>query len=124
MIYSTYNGLYVRAACFNGLGATDSKAAREFLISVAKEDPDPQLRCVALRSIANEPAVVEEFVVNGKHVQLAQDELRQRMDAYRKSLDTMSRLNEEGGIITTRPGPVPKEAREHQFFCAPVPVEP
>ena len=55
MIYRTANGLSVRAACLHGLGATDSRlAAREFLISVAKEDPDPQLRCVALRSIANE----------------------------------------------------------------------
>jgi hypothetical protein len=119
-IYRTANGLSVRAACLHGLGATDSKAAREFLISVAKEDPDPQLRCVALRSIANEPTVVEEFVVNGKHVQLAQDELRQRMDAYRKSLDTMSRLNEESGIVTLQSGQLPDGA-ENRFFVAPGP---
>jgi hypothetical protein len=120
-IYRTANGLSVLAACLHGLSATDSKAAREFLISVAKEDPDPELRCEALRSIANEPAMVEEFVVNGKHVQLAQDELRQRMDAYRNSLDTMSRLNEESGIITMQRGPVPEGAGENRFFVAPGP---
>lgn len=119
-IYRTANGLPVRAACLHGLGATDSKAARQFLISVAKEDPDPELRCEALRSIANEPAVVEEFVVNGKHVQLAQDELRQRMDAYRKSLDTLSRLDEEGGVVTLHRGQLP-DGGENRFFVAPGP---
>jgi len=119
-IYRTANGLPVRAACLHGLGAADSKAAREFLISVAKEDPDPELRCVALRSIANEPTVVEEFVVNGKHVQLAQDELRQRMDAYRKGLDTMSRFNEDGGIVTLHRGQLPGGG-ENRFFVAPGP---
>jgi beta-lactamase regulating signal transducer with metallopeptidase domain len=119
-IYRTANGLPVRAACLHGLGATDSKAARQFLISVAKEDPDPELRCEALRSIANEPAVVEEFVVNGKHVQLAQDELRQRMDAYRKSLDTLSRLDEEGGVVTLHRGQLP-DGGENRFFVAPDP---
>jgi hypothetical protein len=119
-IYRTANGLPVRAACLHGLGATDSKAARQFLISVAKEDPDPELRCEALRSIANEPAVVEEFVVNGKHVQLAQDELRQRMDAYRNSLDTLSRLDEEGGVVTLHRGQLP-DGGENRFFVAPGP---
>ena len=122
-IYRTANELPIRAACLHGLGATDSKAAREFLISVAKEDPDPQLRCVALRSIANEPTVVEEFVVNGKHVQLAQEELRQRADAFRKSLDMMTRLNDEGGAITLRRGQIPDGA-ENRVFVAPGPEEP
>jgi beta-lactamase regulating signal transducer with metallopeptidase domain len=124
-IYRTATGWSIRAACLHGLGATDSKAAREFLISVAKEDPDPQLRCVALRSIANEPTMVEEFVVNGKHVQLAQDELRQRMEAYQKSLDMMSRLN-EAGVITLHRGPVPEAVApdENRFFVVPGAEEP
>jgi beta-lactamase regulating signal transducer with metallopeptidase domain len=126
-IYRTANGLPIRAACLRGLSGTDAKVARDFLISVAKEDPDPQLRCVALRAIAKEPTVVEEFVVNGQHVQLAQEELRQRMDAYRRSLDTMSRLNEEGGVVTLRRGPLPLPEgvgpNENRFFVAPGPEE-
>ena len=126
-IYRTAYALPVREACLRGLGGTDSKVAKGFLISVAKEDPDPQLRCVALRAIANEPTLVQEFVVNGQHVQLAQDAMLQRMEAYRKSLDTMNRLNDEGGIITLGRGPLPlpEDAgpKENRFFVAPGPEE-
>jgi beta-lactamase regulating signal transducer with metallopeptidase domain len=126
-IYRTANGLPIRAACLRGLGGTDSKVAKGFLISVAKEDPDPQLRCVALRSIANEPTVVQEFVVNGQHVQLAQDAMLQRMETYRKSLDTMNRLNGESGTITLGQGPLPLPdgggPKENRFFVAPGPEE-
>jgi hypothetical protein len=101
--------------------------AKGFLISVAKEDPDPQLRCVALRAIANEPTVVQEFVVNGQHVQLAQDAMLQRMETYRKSLDAMNRLNEEGGTITLGRGPLPLPEgagpKDNRFFVAPGPEQ-
>lgn len=124
-IYRAENGLEIRAACLRGLAAADSKTAKEFLISIAKEDPDPQLRREALRAIAGESTIVQEFVVNGKHMPLPPDELRQQSDAYRRSLDGMVRLREEGieidrlgGIETRRrvPGPGDAAPTQNRFF--------
>jgi beta-lactamase regulating signal transducer with metallopeptidase domain len=124
-IYRAENGIAIRAACLRGLAEADSKTAKEFLISIAKEDPDPQLRREALRAIAGESTIVQEFVVNGKHMPLPPDELRQQSDAYRRSLDGMVRLREEGieidrqrGIETRRrvPGPGEPVPPQNRFF--------
>jgi len=135
-IYRTANGGPVRVACLTGLGATDSKASREFLISVAKEDPDPQMRRIALRAITNDHVVPEEFVINGKPLRfnpippesiggtilrrkleaqqkveeaqrIAQDQLRRRMEIYRGKVDTMNRLDDEGDAVTIHREPLP-----------------
>jgi beta-lactamase regulating signal transducer with metallopeptidase domain len=134
-IYRAANGFPIKAACLRGLGPTDSKIAREFLISIAKEDPEPEMRCIALRAIAKEQTFVDEFGFNGKRVafaqvpdgmsgpiepgaleaqrrldevpRAAQEELSQRLDVYRKKLDALNRLNEEAGIVTLRRGPLP-----------------
>jgi beta-lactamase regulating signal transducer with metallopeptidase domain len=116
-IYHTENGIAIRAACLRGLAATDSKTAKEFLISIAKEDPDPQLRREALRAIAGESTTtVQEFVVNGKHIPLPPDELRQQSDAYRMSLDGMARLRDEDIEIRQSPGPRGAAPSQNRFF--------
>ena len=124
-IYRSATGATVRTACLRGLGASDSKTAKEFLISIAKQDPDPQLRKVALRAITGESAEVQGFVVNGKRVAvppdvLAQqrDVLQQQNDAYRRSIDGINKLRDDAGLVITRrmPGPIEALPPENRFF--------
>jgi beta-lactamase regulating signal transducer with metallopeptidase domain len=119
-IYRTATSTIIKSACLRGLGVTDSKTAKEFLISIAKEDPDPQMRRVALRAIAGETPFVHEFVVGGKHLQLP-DELQQQNDVYRRRFDDMPRLRDDGGIIVTRRVPSPPELPPEDRFFFPGP---
>jgi beta-lactamase regulating signal transducer with metallopeptidase domain len=120
-IYRTANSLIIKSACLQGLGITDSKTAKEFLISIAKADPDPQLRRVALRAIAGDAGAAQEFVVNGKRIAVPPDELQQQGEVYRQKIDGMERLRDEAGIIISRripgPGDLPPENRS--FFITP-----
>jgi HEAT repeat protein len=128
-IYRSATSATVRTACLRGLSATDSKTGKEFLISIAKQDPDPQLRKVALRAITGESAEPQEFVVNGRHIavppdalQEQRDALQQQSEAYRRSVDGISRLRDDAGIVITRRVPGPIEALPPQnrfFFLAP-----
>jgi beta-lactamase regulating signal transducer with metallopeptidase domain len=117
-IYRGADSPTVRTACLRGLGATESKTAKEFLISIAKQDPDPQLRKVALRAITGETAEVPGFVVNGKRIAVPPDVLQQQGDAYRRSIDGMNRLRDDAGVVITRrmPGPIEALPPESRFF--------
>jgi beta-lactamase regulating signal transducer with metallopeptidase domain len=121
-IYRSATSVTVRTACLRGLGATGSKTAKEFLISIAKEDPDPQLRRVALRAITGDSPPVQGFVVNGKRIPVPPDELQQQSDVYRRGIDGINRLRDDAGIVITRrmPGPMEALPPENQlFFLAP-----
>jgi|GEM_PF-5389275 beta-lactamase regulating signal transducer with metallopeptidase domain len=124
-IYRTATSTIIKSACLRGLGVTDSRTAKEFLISIAKEDPDPQLRRAALRAISGESPLVQEFVVNGKRMPLPPDALQQESDAYRRSFDNMARLRDEAGAVVTRPMPGPSEpaSPQNRFFFGPRPPE-
>jgi beta-lactamase regulating signal transducer with metallopeptidase domain len=125
-IYRSATSTIIKSACLRGLGVTDSKTAKEFLIATAKEDPDPQLRRAALRAISGEGPMVQEFVVNGRHMPLPPDALRQESDAYNRNFDHMASLRDEAGAIVTRPMPGPGEpvSPENRFFYfAPRPQE-
>jgi hypothetical protein len=104
-----------------GLGVTDSKTAKEFLISIAKADPDPQLRRVALRAIAGDMGEVQEFVMNGRHMAVPPDELQQQTEIFRRKIGGIDRLRDEAGVVVSRrlpePGDLPPENR--LFFVVP-----
>jgi hypothetical protein len=105
----------------HGLGVTDSKTAKEFLISIAKADPDPQLRRVALRVVAGDTGEVQGFVMNGRHIAVPPDELRQQPEIFGRKIDSMQRLRDEAGVVVSRrlpePGDLPPE--NGLFFVAP-----
>jgi hypothetical protein len=113
------DSLTIKSVCLRGLSGTDSKTAKEFLISTAKTDPDPQLRRVALRAITgNGP--VQEFVVNGKHVAIPTDGLlQQRADVFRRKLDGIEALRDKAGIARRVPGPADLPPDNRLFFTAP-----
>jgi beta-lactamase regulating signal transducer with metallopeptidase domain len=101
-IYRGANSFIIKSACLRGLGVADSKTAKEFLISIAKADPDPQLRRVALRAIAGDTGIAQGFVVNGKRIAappVPPDELQQQTGGYRRRLDGMERLRDEGSVV-------------------------
>ena len=120
-IYRTADSLVIKSTCLRGLGVTDSKTAKEFLISIAKADPDPQLRRVALRAIAGDMAEVQGFVMNGRHMAVPPDELQQQTEIFRRKIGGIDRLRDEAGVVVSRrlpePGDLPPENR--LFFVAP-----
>lgn len=120
-IYRTADSSVIKSTCLRGLGGTDSKTAKEFLISIAKADPDPQLRRVALRAIAGDMAEVQRFAMNGRHIAVPPDELQQRTEIFRRRIGGIDRLRDEAGVVVSRrfpePGDLPPENR--LFFFAP-----
>jgi beta-lactamase regulating signal transducer with metallopeptidase domain len=119
-IYRTADSLVIKSACLHGLGGTDSKTAKEFLVSIAKADPDPQLRRVALRAIAGDMVEVQRFAMNGRHLPVPADELQQQTDIFRRRIDGIDRLRDEAGVVSRRlpePGDLPPENR--LFFFTP-----
>ena len=120
-IYRTADSLIVKSACLHGLGVTDSKTAKEFLISIAKADPDPQLRRVALRAIAGDTREVQAFVMNGRHIAVPPDGLQQQTEIFRRQIGGIDRLRDDAGVVLSQrlpePGDMPPENRP--FFFAP-----
>jgi hypothetical protein len=120
-IYRTADSLVIKATCLRGLGVTDSKTAKEFLISIAKADPDPQLRRVALRAIAGDMGEVQGFVMNGRHMAVPPDGLQQQTEIFRRNIGGIDRLRDEAGVVVSRrlpePGDLPPENR--LFFFTP-----
>jgi len=120
-IYRTTDSTVIKSTCLRGLGVTDSKTAKEFLISIAKADPDPQLRRVALRAIAGDPGKVQEFAMNGRHMAVPPDVLQQQTEIFRRKIGGIDRLRDEAGVVVSQrlpePGDLPPENRF--FFVAP-----
>ena len=120
-IYRTADSLVIKTTCLRGLGVTDSKTAKEFLISIAKADPDPQLRRVALRAIAGDMGEVQGFVMNGRHMAVPPDGLQQQTEIFRTNIGGIDRLRGEAGVVVSRrlpePGDLPPENR--LFFFTP-----
>ena len=120
-IYRTADSLVIKTTCLHGLGVTDSKTAKEFLISIAKADPNPQLRRVALRAIAGDMGEAQGFVMNGRRMAVPPDALQQQADIFRRKIDGIDRLRDEAGVVVSRrlpePGDLPPENRF--FFVAP-----
>jgi hypothetical protein len=51
-IYRSSSENPIKEACLRGLAGTPSKTAKDFLMSVAKDDPDPVMRRVAVRAVS------------------------------------------------------------------------
>ena len=51
-IYRSGSEHPIKEACLRGLAGTQSKTAKDFLMSVAKDDPDPGMRRVAVRAVS------------------------------------------------------------------------
>jgi hypothetical protein len=51
-IYRSSSERPIKEACLRGLAGTASKTAKDFLMSVAKDDPDPVMRRVAVRAVS------------------------------------------------------------------------
>ena len=62
-IYRSANEQPIKESCLCGLARIESKPARDFLIATAKEDPDPDLRRVALRVLVGPPGGDHRFVI-------------------------------------------------------------
>jgi hypothetical protein len=120
-IYRTADSLVIKTTCLRGLGVTDSKTAKEFLISIAKADPDPQLRRVALRAIAGDMGEVQGFVMNGRHMAVPPDGLQQQTEIFRRKIDGIDRLGDEAGVVISRrmPGPGDRPPQNRLFFIDP-----
>jgi beta-lactamase regulating signal transducer with metallopeptidase domain len=120
-IYRTADSSIIKSACLHGLGETDSRAAKEFLFAIAKADPDPQLRRVALRAVSGDSGKMQGFVMNGRHIGVPPDELQQQTEIFRRKIGGMARLRDEADIILSQrlpePGSLPPENRF--FFVAP-----
>jgi beta-lactamase regulating signal transducer with metallopeptidase domain len=50
-IYRSASEVPIKETCLRGLSLTSSKVAKEFLMSVAKDDPDPVMRRMAVRAV-------------------------------------------------------------------------
>ena len=62
-IYRSANEQPIKESCLCGLARIESKPARDFLIATAKEDPDPNLRRVALRVLVGPPGGDHRIVI-------------------------------------------------------------
>jgi beta-lactamase regulating signal transducer with metallopeptidase domain len=51
-VYRSSNEHPIKKTCLRGLAGTPAKAAKDFLMSVAKDDPDPVMRRVAVRAVS------------------------------------------------------------------------
>jgi beta-lactamase regulating signal transducer with metallopeptidase domain len=51
-IYRTASEVAIKESCLRGLARASSKAAKDFLMSVAKDDPDPVIRRAAVRAVS------------------------------------------------------------------------
>jgi beta-lactamase regulating signal transducer with metallopeptidase domain len=51
-IYRSSSEPPIKEACLRGLSGSQSKAAKDFLMSIAKDDPNPMMRRVALRAVS------------------------------------------------------------------------
>jgi len=123
-IYRSANELPIKETCLRGLAAIESKPARDFLITTTKEDPDPDLRRVALRLLVGPPEGDHRIVIirrdGGAGVRINRDDL----DKLRRDLDGLNYPDEtEEMLMPTRPvipgGPPPGPE-----FGAPIPPLP
>jgi beta-lactamase regulating signal transducer with metallopeptidase domain len=64
-IYRSTSEPGVKEASLYGLGNAESRSAKEFLISIGKQDPDPEMRRTALRAIAKQPEPGWELAMEG-----------------------------------------------------------
>jgi beta-lactamase regulating signal transducer with metallopeptidase domain len=51
-VYRSSSEHPIKESCLRGLAGTPSKTAKDFLMSVAKDDPDPVMRRVAVRAVS------------------------------------------------------------------------
>ena len=62
-IYRSANEQPIKESCLCGLARIESKPARDFLIATAKDDPDSDLRRVALRLLVGPPGGDHRIVI-------------------------------------------------------------
>jgi beta-lactamase regulating signal transducer with metallopeptidase domain len=130
-IYRSGNEASIKQACLRGLAGASSKAAKDFLMSVAKDDPDPVMRRVAVRAVSDYSARrlfiqapgetgnriflrKEQSAIDGKHLDDLEYAFAQLPDDPEEMAgqpepeifdlpdDSADIENEEGGVITQR----------------------
>jgi len=126
-IYRSANEQPIKESCLCGLARIESKPARDFLIATAKEDPDSDLRRVALRLLVGPPEGDHRIVIIRRDGVMIDgndlEKLRKRLDGLNLPPDETAEPDllmpprpgmPDGPDIPDRPGPHPK-------FGAPLP---
>jgi beta-lactamase regulating signal transducer with metallopeptidase domain/HEAT repeat protein len=67
-VYRTANEPSIKETCLRYLGRIGTKPARDFLMGIAKDDPDPELRRAALRAVVGHGGGSGKVVISDGHV--------------------------------------------------------
>jgi beta-lactamase regulating signal transducer with metallopeptidase domain len=67
-VYRTANERSIKETCLRYLGRIGTKPARDFLMGIAKDDPDPELRRAALRAVVGHGGRSGKVVISDGHV--------------------------------------------------------
>jgi hypothetical protein len=119
-IYRSANEPPIKESCLSGLARIESKPARDFLIATAKDDPDSDLRRVALRLLARPPGRGHRIVIARDGVMIDGidlDTLPKHFDGLPEEPGEPETLLPDRPGMPDRPGPGPK-------FGAPIPPFP
>jgi HEAT repeat protein len=123
-IYRSATEQPIKGSCLCGLARIGSKPARDFLIATAKDDPDPDLRRVALRVLVGPPERGHRILIRRDGAMTDGIEL----ETLGKRLDGLNRPPEGPGepetLMPDRPGLGPKSALPIPPFSPPIPPLP
>jgi hypothetical protein len=123
-IYRSASEQPVKGSCLCGLARIGSKPARDFLMATAKDDPDPDLRRVALRVLVGAPERGHRILIRRDGVMTDGIEL----DMLGKHLNGLNRPPEEPGepemLMPDRPGPDLKSGLPMPPISLPMPPFP
>jgi hypothetical protein len=123
-IYRSATEQPIKGSCLCGLARIGSKPARDFLIATAKDDPDPDLRRVALRVLVGPPERGHRILIRRDGVMTDGIEL----DMLGKRFDGLNPPPEGPGepetLMPDRPGLGPKSALPIPPFSLPMPPFP
>ncbi|MBV8351351.1 MAG: HEAT repeat domain-containing protein [Verrucomicrobia bacterium] len=125
-IYRSANELPIKETCLRGLAAIESKPARDFLIATAKEDPDPDLRRVALSVLVGPPGGDRRIMIIRRDGGAGVTIQREDLDNSRGDFDGLNCPDETGEPEMLMPPPqaIPGGPRLGPKFGAPMPPLP
>jgi beta-lactamase regulating signal transducer with metallopeptidase domain len=125
-IYRSANELPIKETCLRGLASIESKPARDFLIATAKEDPDPDLRRVALSVLVGPPGGDHRIVIIRRDGRAGVTINRDDLDKLRGDPDGLNCPDEMGEPEMLMPPPVgiPGGPPLGPKFGAPIPPLP
>jgi hypothetical protein len=105
-IYRSANEASIKQACLRGLAGASSRTAKDFLMSVAKDDPDPAMRRVAVRAISDYTAkriIVRAPGETGNRIFLRKE--RSEIDGKnRDDLEYLPKFSDDPAEMAMQPG--------------------